>query len=168
MAQQTEIQLALDWAVVDCCLHDLPESVQNPSLLFTFERRSTFKIRVWLGALFALASVSYAFLVRCSPCNLLILFGFGSRLVRCRGVPLNFEMDNRRSGESSRTPRNHRGNRSQLTLIARLPQWANNIWIQYKDDPNPRVLRQVLTALRTLIQLLEDRLEQQEGVEADV
>jgi hypothetical protein len=90
MAQQTEIQLALDWAVVDCCLHDLPESVQNPSLLFTFERRSTFKIRVWLGALFALASVSYAFLVRCSPCNLLILFGFGSRLVRCRGVPLNF------------------------------------------------------------------------------
>ena len=50
MTQQTEIQLALNWAVVDCCLHGLRESLQNPSGV-SIETCSKFHIG----------------LVRCSP-----------------------------------------------------------------------------------------------------
>ena len=67
--------------------------------------------------------------------------------------------------DSSRTPRNHRGRSSLLTLAAKLPVWARDLYNRYKQLECPRTLRQVLTALRNLLVLLEARLEELEVAE---
>ena len=69
-------------------------------------------------------------------------------------------------GDHSRTPRNHRGGRSLITVIARLPTWARDLYNQFKDESSPRALRQVLAALRTLLHILEGRLAELETLES--
>ena len=71
------------------------------------------------------------------------------------------------SRASARTPRGHRhrGHRGLLTTAARLPQWAGDLYNHHRAGDCPRVLRQVLTALRSLVALLESRLEELEASE---
>ena len=70
--------------------------------------------------------------------------------------------------EASRTPRNHRGGRSLISLAASLPDWARRILVEHRFETSPRLLRLVLRALRTLVVLLETRLEELEANEASI
>ncbi len=58
----------------------------------------------------------------------------------------------------SRTPRSHRGGRSLIALVGRLPQWGRDLYLLHKDEASARALRIVLNCLRDLIVLLEARL----------
>ena len=72
------------------------------------------------------------------------------------------------NGDSgSRSSRNHHGGRSLISLAARLPSWARDLFNQHRTATSPQALRQVLTALRALVRLLESRLEELEAIEAE-
>lgn len=66
----------------------------------------------------------------------------------------------------SRTPRNHRGGRSIVTTISRLPDFARDLWNRFKHEQSPRELRRILAGLRQLIWVLEERLRGLEFEEA--
>ena len=62
--------------------------------------------------------------------------------------------------------RSQRGRRSLISLISRLPPWARDLYIQFRDTiTSGRDLRLVLHALRDLIQILEARLAEIEHQE---
>jgi len=65
----------------------------------------------------------------------------------------------------SRTPRNHRGGRSVLTIVSRLPTFALDLWERFRGETSPRELRRILNGLRALIVVLEDRLNSLEVAE---
>ena len=60
--------------------------------------------------------------------------------------------------------RSHRGQRSRLESITRLPDWARHIIELFGQAPSS-VLRDVLRSLRILCQVFEDRLEQAEAAD---
>jgi hypothetical protein len=76
------------------------------------------------------------------------------------------QSENQRT-DSLRTPRNHRGRRSGLTLASRLEPWARDLWIDFRQITSPKRLRQVLNCLRSLVSLLEEVLATLEAQEAE-
>ena len=114
-------------------------------------------------------------LVRLPPFYLLVrltpplVFGLcshlGSRLrVLVRLALLVCLMESWRSGTGhSRTPR---GRRSFVSQIGRLEPWAQALWRDFRIITEPRRLRQILNCLRSLLSMLENRLEDLEAQEA--
>ena len=69
------------------------------------------------------------------------------------------------AGSRHHRSREHRGARNLLTLAARLPPWACDLYNLRKQVACPRQLRRIRGSLRELIVLLETHLAQLESAE---